>query len=528
MATTTYQRLRTRPPGKRAVRSQLERITASPEFESRPRSAEFLRFVVHETLDGREQAITQHTIAEAVFGRGEGFDPATDPIVRSQAGRVRRSLDRYYLADGVADPIRIDLPKGTYTPAFSPQKTAGRGTHSMATPPQDTDAWPTLLVMPFRNQTACPEVDFVADGVAYDLAAQLSRYAAFQVFLATHASVNPGVAPSIRFEVGGSIGMQGGDLGVKVHLVDRANGGLMWARDFSCPDDGAGSWRLSDAVEATAAMIAEENGLVANRLLGEVRGQPIGGSEAYAAILRHHHYEATRSPQAFVEALEALQGAVEAQPDCALCWSYLARLGAIHWSLGLPGEAMPMKDAVTAARRGVALDPSSVPARLILSYALLLDDEVEEARKGVETALHMNGGSIFWLDAIGYLLTLSGNFEQGPELIRRAIQLNPYHRSACRAGLWLDALRRADGTAALEAARGYDETAVFWHPLMLAVALMEPGEVDTAVEEIRRLLELKPDFSKRGHWLITRYVKHDDLVRKIETALDTAGLALQA
>ena len=54
----------------------------------------------------------------AVFGRKADFDPILDPIVRVQAGRLRRSLERYYLLTGDAGAIRIELPRGGYAPAF--------------------------------------------------------------------------------------------------------------------------------------------------------------------------------------------------------------------------------------------------------------------------------------------------------------------------------------------------------------------------------------------------------------------------
>ena len=40
----------------------------------------------------------------------------TDPIVRIEAARLRDRLREYYETDGQSDPIRIELPKGTYTP----------------------------------------------------------------------------------------------------------------------------------------------------------------------------------------------------------------------------------------------------------------------------------------------------------------------------------------------------------------------------------------------------------------------------
>ena len=57
-----------------------------------------------------------YDIALEVFDRPETFDPDVDPIVRIEAARLRDRLREYYEADGKNDPIRIDLPKGTYTP----------------------------------------------------------------------------------------------------------------------------------------------------------------------------------------------------------------------------------------------------------------------------------------------------------------------------------------------------------------------------------------------------------------------------
>lgn len=143
-------------PGKRTVRAELERIVNSPDFDTSARSREFLRFVVEETLAGRESSISQHAIGTMVFGRGSDFDPATDPIVRMQAGRVRRSLERYYHTAGVEDPVIIDIPKGTYVPVFryreSIQDASSDVVGSAETEEEfDFDSWPTLLVTPFRK-----------------------------------------------------------------------------------------------------------------------------------------------------------------------------------------------------------------------------------------------------------------------------------------------------------------------------------------------------------------------------------------
>jgi len=98
-------------PDGEAVPEQLERILASADFDASPRSRAFVRFIVEEALDGRHEELSQIAIATRVFGRREDFDPTVDPIVRIQAGRLRRSLERYYLMSGAEDPVRIELPR---------------------------------------------------------------------------------------------------------------------------------------------------------------------------------------------------------------------------------------------------------------------------------------------------------------------------------------------------------------------------------------------------------------------------------
>jgi TolB-like protein/lipopolysaccharide biosynthesis regulator YciM len=100
----------------KAVREQLDRILKSGPFLQSQRRQRFLEYIVNETLAGRGERLKGYNVARDVFDRAEGFDPNVDPIVRIEAARVRDKLREYYEADGQSDPIRIDLPKGSYTP----------------------------------------------------------------------------------------------------------------------------------------------------------------------------------------------------------------------------------------------------------------------------------------------------------------------------------------------------------------------------------------------------------------------------
>lgn len=100
------------------------RSTASPSVKRSapvrtcPQLVAFLRYVVEATLHGRQDRIKGYTIAVEALGRGDDFNPQDDPIVRVEAMRLRRALQRYYAHDGRDDAVHIVLPVGSYVPVF--------------------------------------------------------------------------------------------------------------------------------------------------------------------------------------------------------------------------------------------------------------------------------------------------------------------------------------------------------------------------------------------------------------------------
>ncbi|MBV9771150.1 MAG: hypothetical protein JOZ32_16380 [Bryobacterales bacterium] len=101
-----------------AVRQELNRVLASHEFHSSKRSQDFIRYVVEHTLDGRGEMLKERTIGIDVFGRSTSYEPSDDATVRVKAGEVRKRLGLYYAGQGASDPVRIELPAGTYVPEF--------------------------------------------------------------------------------------------------------------------------------------------------------------------------------------------------------------------------------------------------------------------------------------------------------------------------------------------------------------------------------------------------------------------------
>jgi hypothetical protein len=100
------------------VRAAVEHIVTSPGLRRSPQLVAFLRFVVESVLDGKAAQIKSYTIGIEALRRGEDFDPQIDPIVRVEAGRLRKALARYYAGEGARHSVKIEIPLGSYVPTL--------------------------------------------------------------------------------------------------------------------------------------------------------------------------------------------------------------------------------------------------------------------------------------------------------------------------------------------------------------------------------------------------------------------------
>jgi hypothetical protein len=100
--------------------SLVGRIVASQSFAKSDRLRQSLTFICELSLQGREQEINEVNIGARLFGR-PNYDPSVDGIVRSHASRMRQRLAQYFSGEGLDEPIRLSIPKGSYVPVFEPR-----------------------------------------------------------------------------------------------------------------------------------------------------------------------------------------------------------------------------------------------------------------------------------------------------------------------------------------------------------------------------------------------------------------------
>ena len=256
----------------KAIREQLDRIINSGPFHQSQRRQRFLEYLVNETLAGRGERLKAYNVALEVFDRPETFDPTIDPLVRIEAARLREKLREYYGTDGQGDPIRIDLPKGTYTPQIefrhedAPQiaREKGSPTHEVSS------TVPSVAVFPFDDLSADQNLGYLGDGVAEDIITALSRFPDLVVVARSSSFTYKDKALDVRqvgkelgvgYVVEGSVRKDGDKLRIVAQLIDAKTGEHVWAERFD--RSGMDPWALQDEITGmiVSAMTGEKGAL---------------------------------------------------------------------------------------------------------------------------------------------------------------------------------------------------------------------------------------------------------------------------
>src|SRR5215831_3459233 len=128
-----------------AVRAQLEKILVSEGFARNDRIRSFLQFVVEQELSGGGDQLKESVVGVEVFGRRPDYDVRQDSIVRTEAGKLRTRLSKYYANGGAADELIIDLPKGGYRPVFRNAEVAKEEGAASRAPKRQ---WTRLQIIP--------------------------------------------------------------------------------------------------------------------------------------------------------------------------------------------------------------------------------------------------------------------------------------------------------------------------------------------------------------------------------------------
>lgn len=524
-------------PGKADVLAQLENILAHPPFSTADRLTAFLRYVVSESLEGRAALLKQFSIGIDVFGRGETFDPASDPIVRIQAGRVRRALARYYTEAGTADPIRIAIPVGSYAAVFTYAENIGADApaNGASASPTGMPPMPVIAVMPFIDQSHEPLKQYLINGMLEEISAELSRFSSIRIIAyssalqaaASNASpIHQARAMGADFALHGTVRADAHEQRITLHLINTTTGEKAWSRrELKLLTDNTKPLTDFRMLRRLASQIADTFGVVQRLHLESCAKQDRASDGAFGAIMAFHQYTLAISPENFTRALELLEDALQQEPDNAAVNAKLALLYLDAHAFGFDGAPADCREAgIRMARHARTLNPLSQQVHMTNAFAHLIEGDRYSLVRSAEKIVEINPNAAYMTGAAAFYLATAGEYDRAEQLFNESRKLNPFYPTWFHFVSFVVAFQKKDYARALVEAREFAIPGFFWTHIAIISALVRTGEPHAANEELELLLECRPDITASAQADVHLFTLDEQLANDILAALHEAGL----
>jgi TolB-like protein/tetratricopeptide (TPR) repeat protein len=467
------------------VVSELTRVLGSAEMTKSPRSRDFLAYVVTETLAGRAGRLSERTIGRAALGRADTFDGRFDASVRVRASRVRKALHAYYADEGADDPVRIELPVGSYAPVFTSVPWAGSALES---------GDPSIAVLVLEAVGDEPATA-LARLIVEALVGRLSTFPGLRVIGPTSAhSPDPrriGRELGVRFVLQGSVIVRERGVRLAARLSDAVTGEVVW----SVADERAGD-DVFDVAQHWAAGVAGELGDYSGAVFHAVAvgTEPSVASAEGAARLAYFHYIELGGPQALAQARRATEEALAQGHRSPVLLAMAASTLAVGIADRHCEDPNDLVLAEAYAREALALDRRSGHAHCALGTVAMARKQPELTVLHGREAARCNPYQPSILATAGLLVAHGGQWDEGIALFRQALALHPAHPGLWHATLALDRLMAGDDAGALAEASVIPDVGLIWGPLHRSLALAGMGHLDQALSEFEGVLRLVPDF----------------------------------
>ena len=470
---------------------QLDRILASTTFRQVDRLRRFLKFVVLESLAGRQDELKEYVVGIQVFGKETSFDPRSDPVVRVQARRLRARLVRYYAEEGQEDELLIDLPKGGYAPTFSRREPGVSRRRPLGTSILNRN---TAGVLRFEDHSAGGHLGYVCAGLRDEIINRLSSLASLRV-LAAHGSeaergvLQPGTEAAII--VTGSLRSAKDTLRVTAHLLDGATGCYLWSTSVDgCTDDVFGlQERVAGAVAEKVGSLLVELATPASRRPGTVN------LAAYNLYLQGRYHLSQRTEEGLRKAVDFFEKSVAEDAEYGRAYSGLSDAYALLAHYGVLGPADVWTKVASTAASAVMLDGSSAEAHTSLAHAKATQDwDWQGAEQGFRRAMALDpryATAPHWYSTT--VLVPTGRLDEAVTRMRLAQSLDPVSSIIARDVAMMHYYKR-EFDLALEQCDNAIELNPHFPPTYLTLAWVQEqrNELDESEAALEHAVSLAP------------------------------------
>lgn len=573
-------------PAPAEIRAAVEHMIASEVFARSPQLGAFLRFVTDATLSGKSDRIKAYTIGVEVLRRDTSFDPQLDPIVRVEATRLRRAIERYYAGPGQDDPIVIDLPRGSYVPAFRWRESAvpsaatfrgvawwtqclsgfpvptarvaavaavaialsaigylGRQSDTVATSAVTRDVeprrsaalppgngMPVVRIEPIRVIGATPSHTVTADRLQAKISDAFTRFDTINVALAPApilASEAPMLPAYSDYVLSGAVEYADDAATVWFTLSSMAENRVVWSNTFERvqPPSSKGLTEDSIVIALTNSLLQSYGVIRARDRANQLASN--AGDPRYRCILQAADSMRTADREAHELARACLEHLTALDPSFAAGFAFLAMIYNREFQLDYPahpGDPPVLDRALKAARQAIALHPEDARGFLALMIVQFNRRDIAAAVEAGKRSIALNKYDTLALGEYGGRLILAGKIEKGMAALLEAGSGGGPRPAWHHVYLFIGSYMRGDMAEAIRHAGDISNDNIAIGQVAQVLAAHAAGKAEETKKAIERLNAVGPGWVSNPQKQLSRIIPDQVTVERLAKGLAAAGV----
>ena len=493
-----------------AIKKELEHVLTSRCFRSRRVLCQLLMYLVEQTISGKSTELNQYTIAVHGLNKSKDFNPMVDPIVRIQAGRLRKQLEDYYATEGRFNALQFILPSGSYVPELVEIKpTPNNLTTLKSEPIQSLSLGPNILCIP-RNFTQDEESNWLFICVlTRDYVAVLSRFMYCQVLFTEEAQYHKShLSPAYwqhyhtDFVLFFDLYYFNDVYDLKCTLMQCVSQQVVWAHGFSLGEQYPSAQLCQTIFKRIAHdTVSAEKGIAQSLWVRHLMdsGNPILPHHQVLVAFRRYAWDI--SYDNFVACVESCEQRLQKYPYDVTALIILAEQCRGEYLLRFNALNNYQELLEDITERLSRLAPENPYTHLYYAMSCLLEERYIDTENAIERALAINNLDTHVNNLIGLVYFGLDQWEKGSLLIQDSISVSSMYPEWYHIALCIHYYREKNFLAAIQEAQRIRLKHI-WTP-MLRAALYQFGNYQDKKDREYRILEKDyPNFKSESTQLV--------------------------
>ncbi|CAN5360487.1 winged helix-turn-helix domain-containing protein [soil metagenome] len=352
----------------------------------------------------------------------------------------------------------------------------------------------SIAVLPFVNQTADENNEYLSDGIAESVTYSLSqvpdlkvmsRNSVFRYKGSESDAKRIGSELNVSAILTGRVSQRGDSLNISTELISALDNSVIWGEQFTR--------KLSD-IEKLQSDIA---GSISNKLRLKLTGVTRRGTEnaeAYRTYLQALFYWNKRTPENIEKSIELFKKAISLDPQFGQAYGGLTVAYEVQVANGAyTQDEVKRIDLRTkeAIRKALEMDDSLVEAHAANGMRRFQDWEFAESEAAFRRAISINPNYATAHQWYSEMLAAVGRTEEALAEIERALELDPYSRAV---------------------------------NMNLGLRYLAARRTDDAIGQFKKLIESEPDYPMSYIFLGNAYIEKGMLLESLDPGCKASDL----